>query len=402
MKKRLKKKVTYIVLASILGSIFMGCGSSREKLDEEAINVWLNVSSNDLTQFKEVADKWTEETGVKVNLIPESTTAADYLDTAQKPDIVWGMPATDTGRVIYADTVEEVPKDIFKDEEYISKDLIDAVSIDNIEYGVPIYQDTVVLFYNADKVGKVPDTMEELVEDAKTVGFTTEIDNKFFNYGFIAAYGGYLFKNNDGVFYDYDIGASNEGSIKGYEFLQKIVREDKLLIAGTTDIMADNNFSSGKAAYYIGKSGRVRTFTDKGINFKVSKIPTLDGNEVKPLKLVTMAVVNKNSSKKDDSWKLVKYMQDNLSEHIMKAGPKAPVLKSSLETESFKQIDYLKGLYEQSLEATLLPNIITGTAYDISIDTSISLLTLGEFTPEECGEQIKKDLEDAREFIKVE
>lgn len=402
MKKILKKVITSIALISILSSILMGCGSDKGKLDEEAVNVWLNVSSSDFAHFKDVIDNWTEETGIKVNLIAKSTTAADYLDTKQKPDIVWGMEATDTGRVVYADAVEEVPMNLFKDEEYISEDLVDAVSINNIKYGVSIYQDTVALFYNTDKVKKVPDTMEELVEESKTVGFTTEIDNKFFSYGFISAYGGYLFKNNDGAFDDYDIGADNEGSIKGYEFLQKVVREDKLLIAGTTDMMAENNFSSGKAAYYIGKSGRIRTFTEKNINFKVSKIPTLGGNEVKPLKLVTMAVVNKNSNKKDESWKLIKYMQENLSEYIMKTGPKAPVLKSSLQTESFKQTDYLKGLYEQSLEATLLPNIITGTAYDISIDASMSLLTLGEFTPEECGDQIRKDLEEAREFIKVE
>ena len=403
MKNRLKKVIGLILITSVIGSTMVGCqnANKQNQNNENSINIWANVSKEDFAYFKEVTDKWTEESGIEVNYIASNTDGKEYMEAFERPDIVWGMPATDTEKVQVTNSIDKVPGDLFKDDEYISKDLTDATAINGEKYGIPIYQDTVALFYNKDKVNSVPNTMEELVEEAKTVGFTAEIDNKIVNYGFINSYGGYYYKNNDGVFDDQDIGSDNEGAIKGYEFLQKIITEDKLLIAGTTDMMAEHDFSVGQDAYYIGQSGRVRTFTEKNVNFGVAKIPTLAGNEVKPLKLVSMAVVNSNSKKKDDAWKLLRYMQDNLSEYVMKTGPKAPVLKKSLETDTFKQTDYLKGLYEQSLEATLLPNTITGSAYELAIDNTISCLNLGQYTPEECGAKIKKDLIEARELLKV-
>lgn len=403
MKKGMQRLLLVLVIVTIFGSFLTGCSKKEEVKDPNEILIWVNGTNDQITKFKEVAAVWSEKNGgVPVKILQEADNANKYIEySIIRPDIYWGVSASDTEKLQVAKSVAEVPKDVFKPEEFISKDLIDAVSINQIQYGIPVYQDTVALFYNKDVVNTVPDTMEELVEEAKTKGFTTEIDNKTFNYGFVAAYGGYLIKNNDGVFDDKDIGASNEGSIKGYKFIQDLVKKDNLLISGTTDMMAEYAFSSGKAGYYIGESGRVRTFKAENVNFGVTKIPTLNGQEVKPLKSVNMAVVNSESDKKDLAWSLLRYLTDSTSEYIMATNPKAPVLKASLNTETYKNNDYLHALYEQSLQATLMPNTITGIAYKTAIDGSLSSLTLGLMTPEECGAQIEKDINEAIENARV-
>lgn len=402
MKKSIQRLLQVLVIVTMFGSLLTGCGQ-ESKVDPNDIVIWMNGTTDQINKFKEVADAWSEKNGgINVSIIETSDSANGYVQSGKKrPDIYFGVSATETEKLKVSKSVSEVPTNLFKADEFVSKDLIDAVSIDKVQYGIPVYQDTVQLFYNKDLVDSVPNTMEELVDQAKTKGFTMEIGSKNFDYGFVAAYGGYLIKNNDGVFDDKDIGASSAESIKGYKFIQDLVQKDQLFLGGTTDMMAENTFSTGKAAYYIGESGRIRTFKTKNVNFGVAKIPKLNGQEVKPLKSVSMAVVNSNSEKKDLAWSLLRYLTDNTSEYIMDYNPKAPVLKVSLETETYKKSDYLHALYEQSLQATLLPNTITGVSYSTAIDNSLASLALGLMTPEECGQQIDKDLKEAIENARL-
>ena len=157
------------------------------------------------------------------------------------------------------------------------------------------------------------------------------------------------------------------------------------------------DLNSGKCGYYIGEYGRVRTFNNHNIDFGVSKIPTLNGNEVKPFKVVTMSVVNPNSSKKDLAWDFLRYFMDEASEYVMTSNPKAPVLKKSLDTDSYKNSEYLSEFYKQSLSAEPYPNIISASIYGSAIDNNISAMTLKQMTPEECASQIKSDLIESRE-----
>lgn len=399
MKKCMQRLIQIFLILSLVSSLFVGCTSSQQTENtDDQITVYVSGTSEQMYKIVEVANQWSEENGaIPVKVVEGSGDANSYIQSSDKrPDIYWGLSAADTEKLANTNSVDKVPDGLYSDDDFVSKDLVDAVSFNKVKYGIPVFQDTVALFYNKDKVTEVPKTMEDLIEQAKTVGFTTEIDNKFFNYGFIAANGGYIFKNNDGVFDDNDLGVNNAGAIKGYKFIQDLVRQDKLMIAGTTDMMAEYNFQSGQDAFYIGESGRIRTFNTSGkVNFGVTTIPSLGGQEVKPLKSVNMAVVNSESTKKEKSWKLLKYIIDNSSEYIMGQNPKVPVLKASLDTDTFKNDNNIKALYQQSLHATLMPNTIAGEALNTAIDNTMASLTLGFITPEECGVEIEKNIKEA-------
>lgn len=399
--KKVKKILSMCIIFATTISILQGCTSSKKKetYAEDTLNIWASMINDDKDKYNEIAKKWSDNhDGMKVNFIQSDVSGTDYIENELKPDIVLGMDAREAEKVVLAEDADEVPEGLFKEDEFTSKDLLDVVTVRGKKYGVPLNQDTAILYYLKDKVDKVPNTMEDLIKDAENVGFTAAIDDKFINYGFMSAYGGYYYKyNKDGTFDDHNIGADNEGAIKGYQFIYDLVNKYKFCIAGTTDMMATHGFESGKCAYYIGEYGRVRTFKNDKVDFGVSKIPSLNGNDVKPLKIVRMSIVNPNSSKKDLAWDFLRYFMDEASEYIMTSNPKAPVLKKTLETDSYKNSEYLKAFYEQSLSAEPYPNIMSASIYGNAIDNNLSAMTLDKMTVEECASQIKSDLIESRD-----
>lgn len=400
MKKR--RLIGVFLVAIFSFSQFISCGSTEVEADSNTIVVWANMKSSEIQELQVLADNWGTENNLKVKIVLSEGDGKTFLDTPEKgrPDILFGGLAEDTQLLSKGNAVEKVPEDLIQADEYVSKDLIQGTTFEGVQYGVPVTQETVALYYNKDIVDKVPESMEKLTEVAKDKGFSFAMSNYYFSYGFIASQGGYLFKNNNGVFDYKDLGVNNEGAIKGYKFLQDLVVKDKLFLGGATDIMASGQFTSGKTAFYIGEAGRVRTFKEAGINFGVGSIPTVDGKNVTPLKFIKMACVSSNSEKKEASWSLIKYLSKGTDEIFMKSGPYPPIYKTSLESGTFKNDENVKALYEQSLTSMLLPNVLEAKAFDMVINSFLTELFLGNITPEQCGEYTEKALtEDIKELF---
>ena len=391
------KRVTGLLLAVIISStLFVGCGSTTTvQEDANTINVWANMRTVEVEGLQKLADKWSTQNNKKVKIVEVSTDGKGFVEAVNRPDVILGASAEETQLLSKALAVDPVPKDLIPAEKYISNDLVQATSIEGVEYGVPLTQECVSLFYNKDKVDTVPKTMEELIEVAKEKGFSFELNNYYFSFGIIASQGGYTFKNNNGAFDCKDLGVNNQGALKGYQFIQDMVVKDNLFLGGATDMMASSQFKDGKTAFYIGETGRVRTFKEAGLNFGVTTIPTVNGNAVTPFKFVKMACVNSKSEKKEESWSLIKSLLDESDEIFMESGPYPPVLKKSTESDTFKNNEYVKGLYNQSLSSIILPNVVEAKAIDIVVNSYLNRLALGQITPEECGEYTEKDIKKA-------
>lgn len=397
MKRKISIGVSLFILI-IMMLTFFGC-SKEEEINENAILIWANLYDNEVEKVQEIINKWSEENDVEVVMYNTTKTGTNFIETldSQKPDIFLGASSEDMGRLIKAKTLEEVPLDLFPNDIYVSEDLVQATSIDGIQYGIPITQESVVLYYNKDLVSEVPETMEEVIEIGKEKGFAFEVTNYYFSYGFVASQGGYTYKY-DGKNFDYnDLGVNNEGAIKGYKFLQDMVDGGKLFLPGASDYMTSGYFEDGKTAFYIGETGRIRTFNNANKNFGIATIPTVNGKEVTPYKYVKMATVSSASDKKDLSWKLLQAITAESDEIFMKTGPYAPTFKSSLESETFINDEKLQVLYDQCNTSMLLPNNVENEAINMVLGNNLSNLVMGEITPKECGEAIEKEI---RETIK--
>lgn len=400
--KRIFKGISLVLLSMFSSLFFVGCNEG-EKADEDDLVIWANLIDSEIEEFQKIAYEWSKESGRDVFIYVTSATGADFIktDDRAKPDIFLGVSAEDTGRLVKANSVEVIPEEYVDKNEYVSEDLVQATSIDGVQYGVPITAETVVLYYNKDVVDTVPDTMEDLIRVGKEKGFKFEANSYFFSYGIVLSQGGYIYKNNNGSFDYKDIGTNTSESISGLQYLQNIFTKEDTFLPGTTDMMAAGSFEAGDIAYYIGEAGRVRTFNDRNVNFGIAKIPTVNGKEFKPYKYVKMASISSCSDKKDEAWDLLSKLLEKSDEIFMESGPYAPTFKESLESDTYKNSQYASVLYEQNMTSEILPNIIENEAINYVVNGYLEKLILGKITAEECGKSMETDIKQTIQDLLV-
>lgn len=396
--------------------IFISCNEAKiEKEESNKINLYLNVSEDEGNAIAKLAQSWSQENNVQVNVVTSSLNTGGSIDeylnitqngsapqTENSPDIEFGLSHEFMEKLIKLDLAEEVPTDLIDFKNYISKDLVDAVTINNKVFSYPISQECPALFYNKDLVDKIPETMEKLVEDGKTKGFKYDINNFYMSYQFISAGGGYTFKNNNGNFNKDDIGLNNKGAIEGYKFLQDLTQKDKVMAAEINDNISELSFYNGESAYYIGEIKKLKMMKENASNLKfgVAPIPKINNNIVKPFKGVKVALVNPKSNKKEESYKLLKYIIDNSKEILISKGNRLPVFKDALELKSFENDEYLQGFYSQAKDSEIMPNILVTETIWGPAASSFNLLLTGQMTPEECGENIVEEINKGIQMIK--
>lgn len=400
----LKRKKGFIsILTSLMLSVsLVGCSSSSDESTDsgkESLTVWSHLTPEEVKGVEAVAKKWGEEKGVNVKVVADKGDFQSFIqasNSSKGPDIMFGIPHDNLGTFEKAGLLTEVPEGMLDKESYGSSQIVDAVTLNGKQYAFPIAQETITMFYNKDLVDTLPKTIEEVVEIGNEKGFVFDIANFYASYGFIAANGGYVYKNNNGTLDPTDIGLNNEGAIKGYQFLQDLVVKDKLISIDMTGDIASSLFKEGKAAFYISGPWDVQTFKEAGMNFSVAPIPTLNGNNIPTFLGVQTSFVSSKSKNQELAWELNKYLSENVSDILLNTGNRIPVLKSVLESDEFTKNEELKQFSEQAKFATPMPNIPEVQAMWIPAGENIRLLMTNQLSPKECAdttvEQIKQGI----------
>ena len=360
MSKRTKVLAT-VMAAMTLTTAFMGCGSkgSDSSKGEKTLTVWSHLKTAEVNKLREKAEKWGEENNVKVTVQEDTAEMQDAITALQSskgPDLYYGLANDNLGTYQKAGVLAEVKSGFINESDYTRKNVINAVTIDNKQYAVPIAQECLALFYNKDKVAEAPKTMEEAINIGKEKGFMFNASDFYITFGFVSANGGYVFKDNDGSLDTDDIGLANAGAIKGFETLKKFV-DDKLIAADITDDIAKGNFTDGKTALYI--SGPWSVADCKAVNLGIAELPTIDGQPMKPFLGVQTAFVSAKSDqdKQDLAWDLLKYLNKEMPDDLLTEGNRLPVLKSAQESDVYKSNEYMKVFSKQAEIAIPMPNV---------------------------------------------
>ena len=259
MGKRTKILATVMAATMLFAGSLVGCGGKSDSGSAggsgKELTVWSHLTTPEVEELNKIASKWGEENGVKVKVVEDKSEMQAYIQAANSskgPDIMFGLAHDNLGTFQKAGLLAEVPEGIINDSDYASHQVLDAVTIGGKRYAVPIAQETSALFYNKDKVKEVPKTMEDVVKVAEEgAGFKYDINNFYATYGFIAADGGYVYKDNNGTLDPTDIGLGTPGAIKGYQFVQDLVQKDKLMPADITGDIAKGDFLSKNTGFYI-------------------------------------------------------------------------------------------------------------------------------------------------------
>ncbi|MDR3595402.1 maltose ABC transporter substrate-binding protein [Clostridium sp.] len=403
-----KKLLSLIMVTALAMGTLAGCGGATKETassngGSKSLTVWSHLNSQEVEKVNQLAEKWGQEKNVTVKVIEDKSDMQSYAQVANSskgPDIMFGLANDNLGTFQKAGLLAEVPNGFIDESKYTSKQVIDAVTIGGKEYGVPLAQETVALFYNKDKVKEVPKTMEELETKAKEVGFEFDVNNFYMDYGFLAAQGGYVFKNNNGTLDPKDIGLGNDGAVKGYQFIQDLVVKDKFMAPDINGDIAKGDFQSGKSAFYISGPWDVAAFKDAGLNFGVVPMPTFGGKPVQTFLGVQAAFVSEKSANKDLAWDLMKYLTENCNDILIQQGNRIPATKAGVESDTFKKADNMVPFSDQAKNATPMPNIPEVQAMWTPGADGLKALTSGTMdanaVAKQIAEQVKQGIEQQK------
>lgn len=304
----MKKKIVGVMLSTILGATALaGCGNSNNQTadgtsgskgsqKEIKVNIWDN---NQREGLQTIADKWSEESGVKVSIeVVDWDNYWTLLEAGAQggdmPDVFWMHSNTaqmymENG--ILLDLTDYIAKDDNVTEENYYEGVWKLYQSSDKQYALPKDHDTIALLYNKaifDQYGvSYPTaewTWEDMYEAAKTI---TEASN-----GDVYGMAMNTSNNQDGwynVVYDYgaqiitdDHKGTTIGSTEGKNAMEMV---RKLISVGAPQSVVaetgtDKLFLSGKTAMITQGSWMINAFytAENSADYAWAMLPYADVN----------------------------------------------------------------------------------------------------------------------------
>lgn len=348
------------------------------------LKVWFSLYPEENQELQVIADEFTKETGVKVEVLD-----SNFLEIRQKypiaaesaegPDILFIQNA-DLGTLVAAKTLRPIE---FVDQQFAERFApvaVEAFKYDGKQYGVGYSADAYGIVYNKKIVNEVPKTWNEFfqkadeltVKDSKgnisQYGFMIDPTNYWFVYPLVERYGGYYFgRNADGSFNPDDLGVANEGAVKAYEELLEL--KNKGLTTQTTeenDSIVSQNFADGRLGMMIYALWFANTYKENGIDYGYAPLPNNDdGTPSKPLGSVLGFSANAYSKHPREADAFLKYiMQDKNVQRLYEAangkdaknGQRNTVSKSVYQSDYVQSDSSLKALAEIAMTCQVFPS----------------------------------------------
>lgn len=283
------------------------------------------------------------------------------------PD-VFIMPHDHIGIAIDDGLCEPMPDEL---QAKLTNDILEA-SIDTCTgtdgklYGVPIQTENIALLYNKDLYGDTPpSTFEEILEFAETYNdfaagkytMAWQVDDSYHNYFFLTAFGMELF-GSDMLDYKspgWDTDAVTD-AIDFYRSLRK-----KLFDVNVADATWDASvaaFQRGEVPFTISGPWAVADAVTNGVNFGVTKIPTINGNQPRCFSGNIVAAVSSYSMNMDAANAFVEFLASEEGAAILYAVKGTMTARKDISSvPGLKDDVYMKGFQEQAPYADPMPII---------------------------------------------
>ena len=286
----MKKAIAVLAAAALCLTLFSACrggGTSSSVSYEELMakfegepeqNVTLKILDNDTAveegYFDELIAAFNAEYA-EYGIKAEDANMSQYTDLETNGPLGYGPDVLYNANDVimrYAENGHVLPLPTEKLDTYGEGKLDESVSATfsmnrydmDLQFGVPINVQTLVLFYRADKFADQPDTdgngtpdvlesYASLYEYSKEVratstndnpvyGYVHSLNNEYFNSGFLFSYGAYIFGDTTD-----DIGFANGEAYKGLRVMQDLASVmDSDAASDAYTVQAYNALASGK------------------------------------------------------------------------------------------------------------------------------------------------------------
>ncbi|WP_346427587.1 extracellular solute-binding protein [Gracilibacillus sp. YIM 98692] len=368
----IKRKLSFGLIMFVLTTLLIACGPQRdtteaeqesngdeipEKPEELTFWAWEDV----LPAFQAIGDKYTEETGIKVNVVD-----------AQNADLSLDAPAG-KGPDLYYETHDRIgdsylqglAAELTLTEEQLSgyeESALEAFTYDGKLLGIPSSVETIGLFYNKELVPEAPKTIEDITNIAANLtnaekdeyGFLNITSDFYPTYPFLTAAGGYVFGNNEQGGYDTsDIGLATDEVVEGAELIASWHQNGYIPESVTYDVM-NGLFRDGKVGAIISGPWGIPDFSSGlGDNLAIAPLPTFNGNQLESFLGVKGMAISEYSENKHWATDFALFMSNpENSKFLFDELQRIPA-----RTDVTIDDELYQGIQEQIQYAAPMPNI---------------------------------------------
>lgn len=334
------------------------------------MTIWANEAEKELKAIRDITAKFTEETGIKVEVTPvnarEQAKAFSLDGPAGRGPDLWWATHNSMGKNVLQGLAEPYNLDPDTLKNY-SKEIIEAVTQQGKIYNLPMVAETAVLFYNKKLLPSAPETWADLEKFAssftdagkKNYGFLIDGTNFYYTNMFMQGNGGYIFAYDKAKGYNAtDIGLNNDGAVKGAKLIQSWFQKGYLPQSITGDVM-DGLFKEGKVGAVVSVPSSLMNYKDSlGDNLAVAPLPKLD-NDKRPPSFMGLKgwVLSPFSKQKEWASKLAVYMTNQKSlDHYFEVAGEVPATLAGLGSDLITKHPYYSAVAEQVKSATPTPN----------------------------------------------
>ncbi|WP_236354993.1 sugar ABC transporter substrate-binding protein [Konateibacter massiliensis] len=438
MKMKWRKMLSLVVAAAMVCGVASGCGKkeiptegtdvvtettdtavidkaeeSQEPVAEEVVpEEGAELTFWTLSGYQEygeaLAASFEEKYGVKVTVQENGLDSINKMmldgPSGNGADVFMAAhdsfaTAKDAG--ILAELSESAAKTV---SDTINETAVKTVTSEGKIYGVPVSIETYALLYNKDLVtGEPASTFEQIKEEA--AAYNKPDENKFWYltvptdgypaFPFLSLDGFQLF-GPDGTDGD-NPGFNTPEFVQGLERIASLkelipIKADDLKIA--TMSLLEENFKSGKTAYYPIGPWLVKSLKEEKINFGVTVLPTLDGKTMKSFSAVQNAYVSAYSEYPNASELFAIYLcSDEAASLLYSKSYKITANKDISAVEGLKDDAELKVFAEEFTKSVPMPSTKRISYYWTIAEGVLSAVFDGTMTPEEGAKKAQEDFE---------
>ncbi|PYE56508.1 maltose ABC transporter substrate-binding protein [Deinococcus yavapaiensis] len=268
---------------SLLSVAMMSLGSASAA----KITVWTHFEGPELAWLKDQATAFERATKNDVDIVsvPFGTIQDKFIQSAprgQGADLLVSQPHDRLGAFAAAGVIEPLDKYITSRTD-LSKIALSTMTYKGRLFGLPMFAEAVGVVYNKKLVKSVPTNWNDFIKVAQAntgngrFGFLYDIANAYYNYGIINAYGGYVFKNNNGTLDVKNLGIANDGAEKAASLLNDLRYKYNLVPEGLDDQAARSAFLDGRLAMYLTGPWNMGDIKKAGIDYGIAPLPTPPG-----------------------------------------------------------------------------------------------------------------------------
>ena len=300
-----------------------------------------------------------------------------------------------------------VPLDFMETEKdkYLTS-AVNAFRYHDKVYAVPRSVETMVLYYNQDMLKYPYENFKDYVAFSKEqikqgkYGVISKWDSFYYAYGFLAANGGYIFKDlGYGKLDPNNIGLNNEGTIKGLTYVKELV--NTIL---PPSVLGDEGwgevtklFLEGKAAALISGPWELDGIAKSGLNYGVAPLGRLDnGKYFCPLLGYRAYAITKYSKQYDLAVKFLNTLnRTELALNRYDEIHEIPPLKEVMQMPIILNDDFASTVLTQAQNAHTMPSIPQMSVVWGPIDKAVSAAVTNKVSVKEALDTAVEEIKSA-------